>query len=285
MSIVVTGATGHLGRLVVEDLLARGVPAPEIVAAGRAVDRVKDFADRGVTVRPIDFGDPASLRAAFAGAGKVLLVSGSEVGQRVAQHQNAIDAARDAGVGLLAYTSIANAGTATMRLAAEHQATEAALRASGVPFVLLRNGWYTENYTGQLAAIRQYGALSGSAGSGRVSAAPRADYAAAAAAVLVSDGHADRAYELGGDDAFTLAELAAELSAQTGQQIVYRDLPTPAYTEILVGAGVPGPVAEILADSDLGLSRGELYVDSGDLRRLIGRPTTPLRDAVAAALR
>jgi NAD(P)H dehydrogenase (quinone) len=285
MSIVVTGATGHLGRLVVADLLARGVPAPEIVAAGRAVDRIKDFADRGVTVAAIDFADPASLRAAFAGAGKVLLVSGSEVGRRVAQHQNAIDAARDAGVGLLAYTSIANAGTTTMRLAAEHQATEAALRASGVPFVLLRNGWYTENYTGQLAAIRQFGALSGSAGSGRVSAATRADYAAAAAAVLAGDGHAGRVYELGGDEAFTLAELVAELSAQTGQEIVYRDLPAPEYAELLAGAGVPRPVAEILADSDLGLARGELYVDSGDLHRLIGRPTTALRDAVAAALR
>jgi NAD(P)H dehydrogenase (quinone) len=285
MSIVVTGATGHFGRLVVEDLLARGVPAPEIAAAGRAVDRIKDFADRGVIVRAIDFGDPASLRAAFAGAGKVLLVSGSEVGQRVPQHQNAIDAARDAGVGLLAYTSIANAGTTTMRLAAEHQATEAALRASGVPFVLLRNGWYIENYTGQLAAIRQHGALAGSAGSGRVSAATRADYAAAAAAVLATDGHANQSYELGGDEAFTLAELAAELSAQAGQEIVYRDLEAAEYTELLAGAGIPRPVAEILADSDLGLSRGELYVDSGDLRRLIGRPTTPLRDAIAAALR
>jgi NAD(P)H dehydrogenase (quinone) len=261
------------------------VPAPEIVAAGRATDRIKDLADRGVSVRAIDFTDPASLGSAFADASKVLLISGSEFGQRAQQHQHAIDAARGAGVDLLAYTSIANAGTTTMRIAGEHQATEAALRASGLPWTLLRNSWYTENYTDQLATIRQHGALLGSAGDGRVSAVPRADYAAAAAAVLTTDGHAGRAYELGGDEAFSLAELAAELTAQTGQQIGYRDLPAPGYVEVLTGAGVPQPVAEILADADLGLARGDLYVDSGDLRRLIGRPTTTLRDAVAAALR
>jgi len=202
----------------------------------------------------------------------------------VRQHQNVIDAAARAGVGLLAYTSIANAGTTTMRLAEEHQATEAAVRASGLPFVLLRNSWYIENYTDQLGTILASGALLGSAGDGRVSAATRADYAAAAAAVLVSEGHAGRAYELGGDHAFTLAELAAEIGAQAGRDIGYRDLPEAEYAQVLAGFGIPEPVAAILADSDRGLARGDLFVDSGDLRRLIGRPSTALHDAVAAAL-
>jgi NAD(P)H dehydrogenase (quinone) len=280
MSIVVTGATGHLGRLVVENLLERGVPAEHIVAAGRSIDKIKDLADHGVQVRAIDFDDPATLREAFQGAEKVLLVSGSEVGRRVPQHQNAIDAARDASVGLLIYTSIANADTTTMQLAGEHQATEAALRASGAPFTLLRCGWYLENYTAQIPTTLQHGAVLGSAGDGRVSGAARADYAAAAAAVLTGDGH-----ELGGDDAFTLGELAAEISAKSGKDVVYRDLPVDQYTRVLIDAGLPAPAAEVFADSDRGIARGDLFVDSGDLSRLIGRPTTPLSDAVAAALR
>jgi NAD(P)H dehydrogenase (quinone) len=285
MSLVITGATGHLGRLIIESLLAQGVPATGIVAAGRTITKVKDLADRGVRVTAIDYADPATLAGLIGAGDRVLLVSGSQLGQRARQHQNVIDAAAAAGAGLLAYTSIANAGTTTMRLAQEHQATEAAVRASGLPFVLLRNSWYTENYTGQLATILEHGALAGSAGHGRVSAAARADYAAAAAAVLTGAGHEGRAYELGGDQAFTLAELAAEIAAQTGRDIAYRDLPEAGYIQVLTGAGVPRPVAEILADSDRGLARGDLFVAGDDLRRLTGRPSTPLRDAVAAALR
>jgi NAD(P)H dehydrogenase (quinone) len=285
MSIVVTGATGHLGRLVVEALLARGVPAGEIVAAGRSTDRLADLADRGVQVRRIDFTDPATLAEAFAGADRVLLVSSSEVGQRAAQHRNAIDAARDAGVTLLAYTSIAHADTTTMLLAAEHQATEAYLRESGVPFTLLRNGWYLENYTEQLPVTLEHGAILGSAGDGRVSAATRADYADAAAAVLTGEGHAGKAYELGGDRSFTMPELAAEITRQTGTDVTYRDLPVEEYTKVLVGAGLPEPAAAVFADSDRGVGRGELLVESGDLSGLTGRPTTSLTDALAAALR
>jgi NAD(P)H dehydrogenase (quinone) len=285
MSYVITGATGHLGRLVTEELLRRGVPAGDITATGRDITKVKDLADRDIRVLTIDYDDPASLDAAFRGADRILLISASEPGRRARQHENAIDAAARAGAGLLAYTSIANAGTTTMRLAAEHQATEAALRASGLTYVLLRNSWYLENYTAQVPAILQRGSLAGSAGDGRVSAATRADYAAAAAAVLTSDGQESRAYELGGDEAFTLAELAAEIGAQAGQPVSYLDLPEDEYARLLAGAGLPEAAAVTLADADRGLARGDLFVDSGHLRQLIGRPATTLREAVAAALR
>ena len=284
MSVVITGATGHLGRLVVESLLQQGVPARDITAAGRDTTKIKDLADRGVRVRAIDYDDPATLDGAFRGAARILLISASATGQRARQHGNAIDAARRAGAGLLAYTSIAHADTTTLRMAEEHQASEAALRTSGLEYVLLRNSWYTENYTAQIPAILQRGSLPGSADDGRVSAATRADYAAAAAAVLAGDGHAGRVYELGGDQAFTLTEFAAEISAQTGQPVSYHDLPVAEYAQLLISAGLPEPAAAIIADADRGLARGDLYVDSGDLHQLIGRPTTSLHDAVAAAL-
>jgi NAD(P)H dehydrogenase (quinone) len=283
MTIVITGATGQLGRLVVEALLNRNVPAEQIVAAGRNLAKIADFAERGVQVRAIDYNDAASLHQAFKGAEKVLLVSGSEPGQRIEQHRNAIDAAKEAGVGLVAYTSIANADTTGMQLAAEHQATEQALRDSGVPFTLLRNSWYLENYTDQLAVQLQYGAVLGSAGDGRVSAATRADYAQAAAEVLLRDGQAGKVYELGGDEPFTLSDLAGEVSAATGTPVKYQDLPVEQYTQALVDAGLPEAYAAILADSDLGIARGELLVTSGDLSSLIGRPATPMREAVQAA--
>ena len=283
MTIVITGATGQLGRLVVEALLDSGVPAEQIVAAGRSTDRIADLGERGVQVQSLDYSQPESLRQAFAGADKVLLVSGSEVGQRVEQHRNAIEAAKEAGVGLIAYTSIANADTTAMQLAAEHIATEEILRGSGIPFTLLRNGWYLENYTGQLPVQVQHGSVLGSAGEGRVSAASRADYAAAAAAVLLRDDQAGRVYELGGDHAFTLSELAGEVSAASGQPVTYKNVPAEEYAQVLVGAGLPEPYAAILADSDLGIARGDLLVTSGDLSALLGRPTTPLREAVRAA--
>jgi NAD(P)H dehydrogenase (quinone) len=283
MTIVITGATGQLGRLVVEALLESGLRAEQIVAAGRTVDRLADLGERGVQVRSIDYSQPESLRQAFAGADKVLLVSGSEVGQRVEQHRNAIHAAKDAGVGLIGYTSIANAVTTAMQLAAEHIATEEILRDSGIPFFLLRNGWYLENYTGQLPVQVQHGAVFGSAGDGRVSAAARADYAAAAAAVLLREDQGGKVYELGGDHAFTLSELAGEVSAASGKPVTYRNLSAEQYTEVLVEAGLPEPYAAILADSDLVIARCDLLVTSGDLTALLGRPTTPLREAVKAA--
>lgn len=283
MSIVVTGATGQLGRHVIEALLERNVPAQDIVASGRSVDKLADFAEQGVQVRRMNYGDAASVAAALRGARRVLLVSGSEVGQRVEQHRTVIEAAKAEGVELLAYTSIANADTTGMLLAAEHKETEAILRGSGVPFVLLRNGWYLENYTGQLPGTLAQGGLAGAAGSGRVSGAARADYAHAAAAVLVADGQAGKVYELGGDEAFTMADLAAEITAATGKEIGYNNLPAEDYAGLLAGAGVPAAFAEILADSDLGIARGDLLVSTGDLRKLIGRPTTSLAEAVRSA--
>jgi NAD(P)H dehydrogenase (quinone) len=283
--IAVTGATGQLGRLVVKELLERGIPAGEIVALARSPERARELAERGVQVRRADYMRPNSLGPALEGVTKLLLVSGSEVGQRAAQHRNVVEAARAAGVRLLAYTSLLKADTSGMQLAAEHKETEEMIRASGIPFVFLRNGWYLENYTENLAPALEHGAMLGSAEDGRVSAATRADYAAAAAAVLTGEGQENRIYELGGDEAFTLAELAAEVSRQSGKTVEYRDLPEEAYAEALMDAGLPEPYARVLADSDRGIARGELFTDGGDLRRLIGRPTTPPAEAIAAALR
>ncbi|MFE8603977.1 SDR family oxidoreductase [Archangium violaceum] len=281
--ILVTGATGKLGRLVLEKLLEK-VPAHQVIAAVRNPEKAAELRARGVQVRKADYSQPETLGAAFAGVEKVLLISSNEVGQRAAQHQSVVEAARKAGVKLLAYTSILHADRSRLALAAEHKATEELIRASGVPYVLLRNGWYTENYTENLGPALAHGAILGSAGEGQVAAATRADYAAAAAAVLTGSGHENKVYELAGDTAFTMTELAAEVSRKAGKTIVYKDLPPEQYKGVLEGAGVPGPFAGILADSDVGASRGELNGASGDLRRLIGHATTPLADAVAVAL-
>lgn len=281
--IVVTGATGHLGRLVVEGLLAK-VPAGRIVAAVRSPEKAADLAAKGVVVRRADYASPETLPAALEGAEKVLLVSSSEVGKRAEQHLAVVKAAKQARVPLLAYTSLLRAGTSRMGLAAEHKATEEAIRASGLRYVLLRNGWYTENYTEHLGPVLQHGAILGSAKDGRVAAATRADYAAAAVAVLTTEGHAGRIYELAGDAPFTMPELAAEVSRQSGKRIVYQDMPREQYKAALLAAGLPEGYAELLADSDVGISRGDLDDDGGDLRRLIGRATTTLAVAVKAAL-
>jgi NAD(P)H dehydrogenase (quinone) len=280
MTIVVTGATGQLGRLVVGALLKRGARADDIVAIGRNTARIADLADAGVQVRRADYNEPESLRQAFADADRVLLISGSEVGARVPQHQNVIDAAKQVGVELLAYTSIAKADHTSVPLAADHQATERALADSGLPHTLLRNSWYLENYTAQLPTYVEHSAVLGSAGDGRISAATRADYAEAAAAVLLGADHAGKVYEFGGDESFTLAQLAAEVSRVTGREVVYRDLPVADYAQALVAAGLPEPYALSLANSDLGVARGDLHVISGDLARLIGRRTISMPRAV-----
>lgn len=281
MSIVVTGATGQLGRLIIESLLSRGVPADQIVAVGRDTDRLADLGGRGVVTQLADYDDAESLQAAFAGADKLMFVSGSEVGRRVVQHGNVVTAAKQAGVKQVVYTSIAKADTSSLVLAAEHKATEQLIKDAGLPYVFLRNSWYLENYTPQLPTYLQHG-VAGAADGGRVSAATRADYAEAAAVVLTTEGHTNRVYELGGTP-FTMTALAAEISRQTGTTVSYLDLPVDKYTELLVAAGVPEGYAALLADGDRGLAQGDLEVGD-DLAKLLGRTPTTLAEAIRAAL-
>lgn len=281
--IVVTGATGQLGHLVIAALLKK-VPATQIVAAVRNVEKAKDLAALGVQVRHADYNQPASWDVALKGADKVLLISSSEIGQRARQHKAVIDAAKRAGVKLLAYTSVLHADTSVLGLAGEHKETEAYIRASGVPAVLLRHGWYTENYTMGVPTALKLGAVYGCAGEGRISSATRADYAEADAAVLTADDQAGKVYELAGDTAYTLTELAAEISRQSGKAIGYVNLPEADYKQALLGAGLPEPLAALLADSDTGVSKGALFDDGRQLSKLIGRASTPLAAAVKVAL-
>ena len=279
--IAVTGSTGHLGRLAIDEVLSLGVPADRVVAFARGLGKAKDLIDKGVEVRSADYTKPETLEAALDGVERLLLVSSNEVGQRYAQHRNVIEAAKKAGVRFIAYTSLLKADTSGMALAEEHRATEELIRSSGIPYVILRNGWYIENYTENLGPVLEHGTLLGSAGDGRVSAATRADYAAAAAAVLAADGHENKIYELGGDNAFTLAELASAVGTAVGRSISYTDLPESDYAKALTAAGLPEAYANVLADSDRGIERGELYTESDDLRKLIGRPTAALEEVVA----
>lgn len=283
MSIVVTGATGHLGRHVVEQLLEK-VPAEQITAVVRDEAKAADFAARGVRITVANYNEPETFDGLFASGDRVLLISGNEFDKgRVQQHRVVIDAARAAGVALLAYTSAA--GSLTAALADDHRATEEVLLASSLPYTLLRNGWYHENYTENLAPVLEHNAVVTAAGEGRVSSAPRADYAAAAVAVLTGEGHENRTYELGGDEAWGFAEYAAELSRQTGKEIAYNSVPAETLQGILTGAGVPEPFAVILVGVDASIAQGELVVPSGDLSRLIGRPTSPFSEAITAALK
>lgn len=282
-TLFVTGATGQLGTLVIDALLET-VPAEAIVAGVR--DPAKEAAlalrDKGVTVRVADYGRPETLAQALAGVDRLLLISGSEIGQRTAQHRAVIDAAEAAGVGLIAYTSILHADRSPLFLAEEHRATEAVLKESGVPFVLLRNGWYTEVFTWRLPAASEHGVLAGAAGAGRISAAARADYARAAAAVLAGGDHAGHTYELAGDAAFTLAELAAVVAETSGKPLIYRNMPPAEFQRAALAAGVPELFAKILSDTDAGVANGALFEESGMLARLIGRPTTPFRTTITA---
>ncbi|MBD2717770.1 SDR family oxidoreductase [Synechococcus sp. FACHB-909] len=280
---VITGATGQLGRLVI-DVLLRRVPADSIVAAVRNIDKASDIAALGVQVRQADYNQPASLEAAFQGAERLLLISSSEIGQRTCQHQAVIDAAKRSGVKLLAYTSVLHADTSVLALAQEHRETEAAILESGLPFVLLRNGWYTENYTAGVASALSLGAVVGCAGEGRIASAARADYAEAAATILTSNDPAGQVLELAGDTSYTLSDFAAAISRQIGKPIPYVNLPEADYRNALIGAGLPEPLAGLLADSDTGASQGALFDDGKQLSQLLGRPTTGLDAAIMAAL-
>lgn len=282
--IVVTGASGQLGRLVVNGLLKK-VAASEIALVVRTPEKVADFAALGVQVRQADYDQSETLAAAFNGADKLLLISANEVGRRVPQHRAAIEAAQQAGVGLLVYTSLLHADTSPLPLADEHKETEQLIRAAAIPFVILRNGWYSENYVASVDSALQLGAVFGSAGEGRIASAACADYAEAAVAVLTQENQAGRIYELAGDESYSLAEFAAEIARHSGKHIVYHNLPEADYKAALVGAGLPEGLATVLSESDVGASKGGLFDNSHQLSQLIGRPTTSWKVSVENAIK
>jgi NAD(P)H dehydrogenase (quinone) len=280
MKIGVTGATGQLGRIVVEKLKVK-VPAENIVALVRTPEKASDL---GVEARVFDYSKSEGLATSLQGVDYLLLISSSEVGQRTQQHANVIDAAKLAGVKWIVYTSLLHADKSSLSLAGEHLATETALKTSGIPHTILRNGWYTENYTGSVQGAIAAGAFIGSAGDGKIASAARADYAETAVAVLTNEGHVGKVYELAGDEAYTLADLAAEISRQTGKDIPYNNLSETEYANILKSLGLPEGLAFAIAGWDVGASKNDLFDDTKQLSALIGRPTTSLAEVVANAL-
>ena len=280
MKIGVTGATGQMGRLVVEKLKQK-VAADSVVALVRNPEKA---ADLGVETRPFDYTQPETLVTSLKGIDKLLLISGNEIGQRLPQHKAVIEAAKQAGVKQITYTSILHADSSPLGLAREHLGTEVAIKESGLTYTILRNGWYTENYTGSAKGAVGAGAFIGNAGDGKIASAARVDYAEAAAVVLAGEGHENKTYELAGDEAYTLTELAAEISRQTGKIVPYNNLTETQYADILKSFGLPAGLAEMLADSDTGASKGGLFDDTKQISALIGRPTTPLTKVLAEAL-
>lgn len=281
--IAITGATGQLGHHVLENLL-KTVPASQIVAIVRNPAKAESLSQQGLVVRQADYTDQAAFTAALHGVDKLLLISSSEVGQRASQHRNVIQAAKAAGVKFIAYTSLLHADKSPLGLHVEHVETEKLLAESGIAYTLLRNGWYTENYLASAPPALEHGVFIGAAGDGKIASATRADYAAAAARVVAEEGHAGKVYELAGDEAWTLSALAAELSKQSGKNVVYQNLSEADFAAALKGVGLPAGLADMLADSDIGASKGGLFDDSHTLSSLIGRPTTTLAESVKGIL-
>lgn len=277
MKIGITGATGQLGRLVVNKLKQK-VSSENLVAVVRSVEKA---ADLGIEAREADYEKPETLDRALKGIDTLLLISANEVGKRSRQHGNVIAAAKKAGVKWIVYTSLLHADKSSISLADEHRTSEAALKESGIPYTFLRNGWYTENYTGSISGSIATGAVLGSAGSGKIASASRADYAEAAVAVLTTPDHQGMVYELAGDNAWTLSDLAAEISRHSGKDVSYRNLAAGEYAEVLKGVGLPEGLAKAIAGWDVAASEDALFDDSGQLGKLIGRQTTPMSDTVA----
>lgn len=280
MKTAITGATGQLGQLVVEKLKTKGI-GNNLIALVRNTDKAKDL---GIEAREFDYNSPQKLAEALKGVDHLLLISGNEIGQRAKQHANVISAAKTAGVKWIVYTSILHADTSSLSLAPEHLETENMLKASGIAYTILRNGWYTENYTGSIKGAVNAGAFIGSAGNGKIASAAREDFAEAAAVVLTSQGQEGKVYELAGDDSYTLSDLAAEISRQTGKNIPYNNLPEADYGNILKSFGLPEGIAAAIASWDTGASKNDLYNNAKQLSALIGRPTTPLADVVKRSL-
>src|SRR5258708_392331 len=287
MSIAITGAAGQLGRLVIDDLLSAGIPGTDLIAIVRDPDKASALTDAGVQVRVADYNDRGSVQAALADVDKMLMISSPQIGSRVPQHRNIIDAATTAGVSYVAYTSVLHADISHIGLAAEHYATENAIASSGLDFTFLRNGWYWENFTANVRGIGliptlQTGILLGAGGDGRLAGAARADYAQAAATVLMTPGHIEKFYELRGER-LSYAELAAVVSETAGTAVVYKNLTEEQYTSALVNAGLTDAAAKTLASYDAGIARGELDTQNGDLQTLIGRPLTSVAEIIRKA--
>ncbi|MEI6682439.1 MAG: SDR family oxidoreductase [Bacteroidota bacterium] len=280
MKIGVTGATGQLGRIVIEKLKEK-IAADNIVALVRTPEKA---AGLGVEARQFDYDQPGTLAGALQGIDKLLLISANEIGKRAAQHIHVIEAAKQAGVGQIVYTSLLRADTSTLGLAAEHVATEKALSESGVPFVIMRHGWYTENNLGMLAEVVKHGVLMGAAGEGKISSAARVDYAEADVAVLTGEGHSGKVYELAGDETYTMNDIAAVLSEVSGKPVAYKNLPAADYETALVAAGLPGFVAQLYAGFHVSTEKGDLFDDGHLLSKLIGRPTTSLKTVISITL-
>ncbi len=281
--IAVTGATGKLGNHVIAELLKR-IPAKEIIALVRNPKKADSLKKLGLEIREANYNDAESFEKALRGVDKLLLISSNDIGQRSRQHETVISAARKNKVGLVVYTSVLKADKSTLGLAKEHQETEAIIKDSGIPYVLLRNGWYLENHSENLQSALDHGAFLGAAGDGKFSSASRLDYALAAVKVLTTSGHEGKIYELAGNQAFTLSQLVSEINEQAKKNVVYKNLPYSEYKALLIGFGLPEPFAHLLADSDVGASKGDLESSSKDLQNLIGRETTSLRSAIKAAL-
>ncbi|HHE4679712.1 SDR family oxidoreductase [Proteus mirabilis] len=281
--IAITGATGLLGQHVIENLL-QTVPANQIVAFARDVKKGSSLSQKGVLVRQADYNDKASLITALQGVDKLLLISSSEVGKRTIQHRNVFEAAKSADVQFIAYTSILHADRSPLSLHVEHVETEKMLADSGISYTLLRNGWYTENYLASVPAAIEHGVFLGAAGDGKIASATRADYALAAARVISEEGHIGKVYELAGDEAWTLEQLAKELTKQSGKQVIYNNLSQADFVAALKTAGLPDKLSNMLADSDIGASKGGLFDDSHTLSKLIGRRTTTLAESIKAIL-
>lgn len=283
MTLLVTAASGQLGRLVVDALLQRGVPASDIVAGVRTPSKADDLSARGVSVVEFDYARPETLAPVLTGVDRVLLISGTDA-DRVSGHRNVIAVARDAGVGRLVYTSAPRVDEIDYALGADHKATEEAIAASGLSATVLRHNWYTENYLDAVARAADTGEIVAAVGDARVASASRRDYAEAAALALITDDLAGQTLEVGGDVAWTYDELAQAATEVLGRPVTYTAVTIEQLTAGLEAAGLDAGTAAFVAGIDDAIARGALSQTDGTLSRLLGRPTTPLVDGLREGL-